>query len=39
MNSRQDGIEVYANNVTIEYCKLHHFIAGSFDQQLVPVNK
>jgi hypothetical protein len=32
-NARKDGIEVYGSDVTIENCKIHHLLAGTFNQQ------
>jgi hypothetical protein len=29
----KDGIEVYAADVTIENCRIHHFLAGTFKEQ------
>lgn len=33
-NGRQDAIEVYADDVRIENCRIHHFLAGSFQNQV-----
>jgi hypothetical protein len=33
-NGRQDAIEVYADDVRIESCRIHHFLAGSFQNQV-----
>lgn len=32
-NGRKDAIEVYANDVRIENCRIHHFLAGTFKDQ------
>jgi hypothetical protein len=32
-NGLKDGIEVYASDVVIENCSIHHFLAGSFKDQ------
>lgn len=33
-NGRKDAVEVYADDVTIESCRIHHFLAGSFKEQV-----
>ncbi|HSI34531.1 MAG: right-handed parallel beta-helix repeat-containing protein [Phycisphaerae bacterium] len=32
-NGRRDAVEVYAKDVLIEDCKIHHFLGGSFKDQ------
>jgi hypothetical protein len=32
-NGKRDAIEVYANDVVIEDCSIHHFLAGTFADQ------
>lgn len=32
-NGRADGIEVYAADVRIESCRIHHFLSGTFQEQ------
>lgn len=33
-NGRRDAIEVYADDVRIESCRIHHFLAGTFTDQI-----
>ena len=33
-NGLGNGVEVYASNVTIENCRIHHFLASTFKNQL-----
>jgi hypothetical protein len=32
-NGRRDAIEIYADDVRIESCRIHHFLAGTFREQ------
>lgn len=32
-NGRRDGVEVYASDVLIDSCRIHHFLAGTFREQ------
>ena len=32
-NGRKDAVEVYAKDVLIESCRIHHFLAGTFTDQ------
>jgi len=32
-NGQNNAVSVYARNVTIESCRIHHALAGSFDEQ------
>jgi hypothetical protein len=32
-NGRKDAIEVYADDIRIESCRIHHFLAGTFAMQ------
>ncbi len=32
-NGRKDALEVYADDVRIERCRIHHFLAGTFKDQ------
>jgi len=32
-NGRKDAVEVYADDVRIDSCRIHHFLAGTFQEQ------
>lgn len=33
-NGKRDAVEVYADDVLIESCRIHHFLAGTFKDQM-----